>query len=908
MALAAGTKLGHYDVTALLGEGGMGQVWQATDTQLGREVALKILPDAFAADPDRLARFKREARILARLNHPNIAAIYGIEESERTRALVLELVEGPTLADRIAKGPIPVDEALPIAKQIAEALEAAHEAGVIHRDLKPANIKVREDGTVKVLDFGLAKALAGEQPDQDLSQAPTMTATMGGTRAGVILGTAAYMSPEQARGKPLDKRTDIWSFGCVLFEMVTGRAVFGGDTLSDTIANVLDRQPQWEWLPVGTPSSTHRLLRRCLAKDRRRRLHDIADARIEMDDGEDGADATGPSASHTAPLWQRLIPWVSVGAVVVIALVAFSSERASAPEVTRLTVVLPAGAFFNIINDSGVAVSPDGRTVVFSAVDDGRRLYRHDLNALETVPILGTEGARLPFFSPNGQWVAFFVNSRTEGPEVALKKIPVTGGRAVTVVPVRRQLAGNSAWSGGTWLGDDSIVFGSDAALVPPGGPGLFRVSASGGEVSAVAAYSENGEEVFHRGPAALPDGRGFISIGWTEDSPWVYLHRPDAGDPVPLVRGSFARVSPTGHLVFEQDGAVWAVALDTEQGTVTGEPVLVLDSFLSMRNNSSPIFDLSATGTLAYAEPTYPDRSLVWVNTDGQEEPLGFAPQPYWWPHVSPDGDQIGVHIMEAENMDFHIYDLTSGAILRFTRDPANDGFPLWTPDGKRVVFWSARGGPWNLYTRPADRTGQAERLTQSPNLQIPHSFGNDGSTLVFTEASPDNSGTDIWKMSIDGDRTPEPVLQGPYNEDQPALSPDGRWIAYQSDESGTWQIVVRPFPDVESDLFPVGAGGVSPEWSPDSQWLYYRGETAMMAVQIDTTGGFSAAPPVALFEDRYVGGSEDTVGIPGQAYAVAPDGRFLMMKDPPQRGRAAQLIVVRNWHLEFTERVPVN
>ena len=539
MPLTPGTTLGPYTVTAKIGEGGMGEVYQARDTKLDRDVALKVLPEAFTSDPDRLARFEREAKVLASLNHPNIGSIYGLEEADGVKALVLELIEGPTLADRIKQGPIPIDEALPIAKQIAEALEAAHEQGVIHRDLKPANVKVKDDGTVKVLDFGLAKAMATDAAGHDLSQSPTMRATMGGTREGVILGTAAYMSPEQARGKPLDKRTDIWSFGCVLFEMVTGRAVFGGDTLSDTIANVLDRQPQWEWLAVGTPSSTHRLLRRCLAKDRRRRLHDIADA-------------TGPSASRTAPLWQRLIPWVSVGAVVVIALVALSSERASAPEVTRLTLGLPAGAFLNINNDSGVAVSPDGRTVVFSAVDVGRRLYRHDLNALETVPIPGTEGGRLPFFSPNGAWVGFFVNSSTEGPEVAaLKKIPVTGGRAVSLYEVSRQLAGNSSWSGGTWLGDDSIVFGSDATLVSPGGPGLFRVSASGGEPSAVASYSENGEEVFHRGPAVLPDGHGFISIGWTEDSPWVYLHRPDAGDPVPLVRGSLARVSPSGHLVF---------------------------------------------------------------------------------------------------------------------------------------------------------------------------------------------------------------------------------------------------------------------------------------------------------------------------------------------------------------------
>ena len=514
------------------------------------------------------------------------------------------------------------------------------------------------------------------------------------------------------------------------------------------------------------------------------------------------------------------------------------------------------------------------------------------MDALESVPIRGTEGGRFPFFAPDGASVGFFT-----GAELAeLKRVPLSGGIPVILADV----VGGAA---GTWLEDDSIVFGS----VARGGRGLSRVPASGGKPSPVASFSEDGDEASHSYPSAIPGGRGFVSTGWIGDDSWVYLHRQDAGDPVRLVRGRRARVSASGHLVFEQDGALWAVVFDTEQATVIGEPVPVVESLGSAVNPGFDVsaFDLSANGSLAYAtagDDAFPDRVLLWVNSDGLEEPIDIDPEPYWFPRVSPDGNRIGFHIMAA-NMDLHIHDLQSGATSPLTFDQAPDGYPVWTPDGERVVFWSGRDtGGWNLFSRRADGTGSVERLTESPNRQAPYSWANEGQLLLFEEQSPATD-TDIWKIRIDGDRVPEPVLQEPYGERRPAVSPDGRWLAYQSNESGQWQIWVRPFPDVDSERWPVGTGGMSPKWSPDGHELYYRGDNAMMTVRIDTTDGFSAGTAVRLFEDPYVRSAP--TGNFADHYAIAPDGRFLMMRELPL---TAELIVVRNWAEELKQLFPID
>ena len=542
---------------------------------------------------------------------------------------------------------------------------------------------------------------------------------------------------------------------------------------------------------------------------------------------------------------------------------------------------------------SGVAVSPDGRTVVYGAADGGRQIYRRDMDALKPVPIRGTEGGQSPFFSPDGASVGFFTGTELK----ELKRVLLSGGIPVTLAEVR------GSFPAGTWIEDDSIVFGtSDRA-----GPGLSRVPASGGEPLAVTAFTEDGEGALHSYPSAIPGGRGFVSTGFSGDSSWVYLHQPGPGDPIRLVRGRRARVSPSGHLVFERDGTLWAVAFDSEQATVTGEAVPVVESLGSMVSPGQDVsaFDLSASGSLAYATSgadAFADRVLFWVNRDGLEEPIDIDPGPYWFPRVSPDGDRIGFHIMAA-NMDIHIHDLRSGATFPLAFDPASDGYPVWSPDGERVVFWSARDtGVVNLFSRTADGTGRVERLTESPNRQAPYSWADGGQVLLFEEQSPETD-TDIWKVSIAGERTPEPVLHEPYAERRPAVSPDGRWIAYQSDESGQWQIWVRPFPDVESGRWPVGTGGSSPKWSPDGGELYYRGDNAMMAVPIDTTDGFAAGTAVRLFEDQYV--SRAAAANFADQYAIAPDGRFLMMKELPL---AAELIVVRNWAEELKQLLPVD
>ena len=512
MSWNVGSRLGHYQVTALIGEGGMGQVYQATDTQLHRQVALKILPEAFATDPDRLARFQREAQVLASLNHPNIAAIYGIEEAEGTRALVLELVEGPTLADRIRQGPIPLDEALPIAKQIAEAVEAAHEAGVIHRDLKPANVKVRDDGTVKVLDFGLAKALAGDRPGADLSQSPTVTATVGGTREGVILGTAAYMSPEQARGKLLDRRTDIWSFGCVLYEILTGRSPFLGETLSDTIAKVLDREPDWEVLPRNTPALVRRLLRRCLDKDPRERLRDIGDARVEIREAETAPLTEGvasmPIASHAVG-WRRAMPWVAGVMLAVITGLAVWTLMRPGPLTpqshARYVVTTPPDGPLRLEGgQADVAISPDGTRLVYQSSRPGgyaaRQLYVRHIDQLDATPLRGSERAHSPFFSPDGSWVGF-----QDIVDNTLKRVSILGGQPQTIANM------GAALGGATWGPDNTIVFASRTG----DNTGLWRVPAVGGEPEVLTTIDSEQGQTGHRYPHVLPNGRAVLFTAW---------------------------------------------------------------------------------------------------------------------------------------------------------------------------------------------------------------------------------------------------------------------------------------------------------------------------------------------------------------------------------------------------------
>ena len=620
MPLSAGTCLGHYDVTALLGEGGMGQVWQATDTQLNRQVALKVLPDAFAADPDRLARFTREAQILASLNHPNIAAIYGIEEAEGVRALVLELVEGPTLADRVAQGAIPIEDALPIAKQIAEALEAAHEAGVIHRDLKPANIKVTEDGTVKVLDFGLAKALEPETTRVEAADVPTSpTLTAGATQLGVIMGTAAYMPPEQARGKSVDRRGDIWAFGCVLYELLSGCKAFSGCDASETMAFVLTKEVDWALLPNGTPRRLRHLLERCLTRDPKTRLRDIGEARLVLESAEDDQpDGPGLARDEAIPAGAPALSWrmpfaaFAAGALLVAgAMWGMAGDEPTTPaQVSRYTIRPPDG--YVIGPSEGFALSANGDRLTYSAIGTGARqqLFLRVRGQIQPSPIAGTEDGIQPFFSPDGEWVGFFRRGE-------LRAIALAGG------PARTLASGDSVSGGGTWGPDDTIVFSF--------GAGLFSVDASGGTPRALTSPAEAGES--HTWPAFLPDGSGIlytIDTGPTIEDKRIALLSFDTDAQKILIDGTFPAVLPTGHLVFARAGSLWAAPFDAPAGRVTGPAAPVVDDVQVNLPGGWAHYSVALDGTLVYLPRTGmagPSR-LVWVTRGGSSEPVrGLAP-----------------------------------------------------------------------------------------------------------------------------------------------------------------------------------------------------------------------------------------------------------------------------------------
>ena len=903
MPLSPGTRLGHYDVTSLLGEGGMGQVWQATDTQLGRQVALKILPDAFADDPDRLARFKREAQILASLNHPNIAAIHGIEESEGTRALVLELVDGPTLADRISKGPIPLDEALPIAKQVAEALEAAHEAGVIHRDLKPANIKVREDGTVKVLDFGLAKAL-DITPSGDPSESPTLTAAA--TQMGVILGTAAYMSPEQARGKVVDKRADIWAFGAVLHEMLTGKRAFEGRDVSETLAGVIKSEPSWNRLPADLPAKLDNLLRRCLEKEPRERVRDIGDVRLAMKGAFETTVAT-PSATVVAQpsqFWQRPLAALSilVMAVLVTGLAAWIFMRPTPPAPQPLAQFVlqtpPGGVVRSVGAYSEVAISPDGTRVVYASGQgpaQNRRLYLRQLGGLDATPLRGTEGGNAPFFSPDGQSVGFLTI-----PGNILKKVSVLGGPAVTIVEP-------DSPRGMSWGPDETIVFGSPR--------GLMRVPAVGGEPEPLTTVDPEQGETEHRHPDVLPNLTGVLFTAWSgsaEDSRLAVVSLETGAVSYLLTGGSQPRYSPTGHIVYGVGGTLRAVGFDADRLELTSNnPVPVVENVET--RGSAASFALARNGSLVYVtgagSGVGAQRSLVWVDREGREEPLAMPLGPYQNPRVSPDGLRVAVDVLDPENSDIWIHDLVRGTETRLTTDPANDFAPLWTPDGGRVVFTSDREGQPALFLKHADTPGDAEQLgTSSDRAGIaPTSWSDEGQTLLFWEVGA--TGSDIGLISMEGDRATELLLDTEFFETTPAISPDGGWMAYDSNEAGQSEVYVQRFPTLGGKQTISTDGGRQPLWSPDGRELFYRAPSGMMRVPVlETEPTFRAGTPEVLFETQYY--------FPGAArtYDLAPDGqRFLIVKegavtDDADTSAQTQIVLVENWFEELKRLVPIN
>ena len=872
-ALEPGTRLGAYEILAPLGAGGMGEVYRARDAKLRREVAIKVLPRKFSRDKERLERFQREAQLLAQLNHTNIATLYGLEEQDGQLFLVMELVEGETLAERIARGAIAVDEAVPLFIQIAEGLEAAHEKGIIHRDLKPANIKIGHDGKPKILDFGLAKAFTVEVSASSLSQSPTMTK---GTATGVILGTAPYMSPEQARGQPVDKRTDIFAYGAVLFEALTGKKAFPGEDVSEVLAGVLKDDPQWDLLPSHTPPRLEELVRRSLAKDPRYRLRDIGEAWFVL--GHTREDAV-PANGSRRPGASLLLGGFLVLAIVLLVGRAMRPAPPASETVRQLTVKLsPSQRLYP--SRGAVTVSPNGTSIAYvTRVDGQRRLVLRGLDALEGRVVDGTEDAYWPFFSPDGHWIGLLTYPETASEVIRgmLKKIPVEGGPSVDLARWSGEKIRGSRGAG--WGDDDFIVFPSEV------GAGLSRVSVSSAKVEVLTPPAEDGS--FQAEPHVLPGSRSILFQVGKDDKHNIAILSLDSGEQEILIEGgTFPRYVTTGHIVYSTEDALMAVPFDLDELTVTGPAVTVTE------NVGSWLWSFSKEGTLVYRAAEQA-RSLVWVNRRGEERTLPIAPRRYYVVRISPDGSRVALNY---ENSDIWMYEFARQVLTRFTSGPSNSFFPLWKPDGLRVAFVSRHEGPLDLYWKNTDGSQVVERLATSPNALWPYSWSPDGKNLIFEEATPE--GSDIGMLSMEVPRTRIKVVDGPFDETGPVVSPDGRWIAYESNESGRIEVYVRAFPRANARWQVSTEGGTVPLWNPKGNELFYRNGNDMMAVPMTTTPGFAPGKPELLFSGNYY-------SQPSRAYDIAPDGeRFLMVKRDDDEN--TELHIVLNWFQLLERLVP--
>ena len=868
-----GTLLGHYKVTSQLGKGGMGEVYQARDQKLGRDVAIKVLPNEFARDADRVARFQREAKLLASLNHPNIAAIYGLEESAGTHFLVMELIEGQTLAEVISGSPGvlagktaaetgTLQEILKIVLQIAEALEAAHEKGVVHRDLKPANIKVTPDGKVKVLDFGLAKAFVGEQGNPDLSSSPTLSNAA--TQMGVILGTPSYMSPEQARGKTVDKRTDIWAFGCILYEMLTGQQLFKGDTVSDTLASVLTKEPEWERIPA----SVIQLLQRCLSKDPNQRSRDIGDVRLEI--MQILADSRGVFSRPAGAALPRarpfaMLPWfvaVTILAAMIGGVLVWRLKPTEPKQVTRFQYSLPEESQRTDASWPVLAVSPDGRQFAFAS---NTGLYVRSAEKMDSRRVSSANDNPLaPFFSPDGQWIGFW--SQTDS---RLKKVAVTGG-----IPV--PLCDTGTFLEASWNTDNTILFAEQQR-------GILRVSADGGTPEILIAVKKN--EVFYH-PRLLPDGKTVLFT--TGPSPYkvvvesIETHKRK----VAITDGDCAWYLPTEHIVYASGNNLFAVSFNLSRLETTGGRISLGEAIHRRSATFAPQYAVSDSGTLAYIPPpaVAGGRNLVWVDRNGKEELLAAPSNTYSNPRISPNGRRIALTISADGNSDIQIWDVVRESLARLTFEAFPDSSALWASDGQRILFASNRVGYYGVYWRKADGIGDIEQAGLMPERWncFPVSWTGKRNSVLVNYLT---NSYDIGELSMGRDRSLRPLMTGKANEIQPHVSPDGRWLAYASDESGEFEVYVRSFPDVESggqDKVST-SGGHSPLWSPDGKELFYRNGDAVMAVPVAAQPTFSPEKPKTLFRNTYVSSNYAAMENEFDSWDISPvDKRFLMIKEP--------------------------
>ena len=917
MHLQSGTQIGAYQIIGPLGAGGMGEVYRAWDTKLTREVALKVLPASVAQDHERMSRFTREAQLLASLNHPNIATIYGVEEAHGGLALVLELVDGETLAEKTNQGPISLAETLRISLQIAQALEAAHERNIIHRDLKPANVKITSEGAVKVLDFGLAKALQDESNSSvAVSQSPTLS--IGATKENVILGTAGYMSPEQARGRPADRRADIWAFGVVLFEMLSGRRVFEGETVTDSLVNILEREPDWNLLPGRTPIAVRKLLRRCLTKNPKDRLQAIGDARLALEEiiANPAEQDTLPPAVY--PLWKKVLPW----AVVPIALAAgfFLKPAAKPPgrDVSRFDYPLPASHVLAHNYRRAVELSPDGRQIAFVArstdpANSQRRIYVRNLDRWDSVVVPGTEQAQNPFFSPDGQWLGF-----QQGQQI--KKVALAGGTPIVIVESMNNAGENWGPPGITWGKNGAIVFPQSL------GVGLSIVRDTGGDVKEFTTIDPAANEASHRLPQFLPDGNAVlftvlrytnVTPDWSRAQVWV---KPLTGERKLLLENALdARYDGNGNLIFARQAKLFAVRFDPQTLTVSGTPVQVLDGVNQALYGQAGItwsgvtqFSVAGNGTLIYApgsvEPPLLS-SLSWSDRSGNLTPIaGPRPMFRFAARVLPDGKRLAFSELYI-NKDIWIFDTERATEDRATYEGQN-AFPIWSPDGSRMAFRSDRAGPLGIYITQAANSRDVVQLTPGP-MDVPSSWTPDGKELAFTRGfSATGGNTDIYVVSLDRPNDLRAVVATNATEMFPEFSPDGKWLAYVSDESGRLTLYVQPYPGPGPRITVTSEGPpTEPAWSKNSNELFYRSGPRMYSIRFKISGNdFVPEKPALLFQQPPLG-----VGTTVRAsYDVAPDGRFLLNQAIPEgvddRNRRifpSTLRVILNWNDEVTRLI---
>ena len=904
-------QLGPYHIDREIGRGGMGVVYLGHDTRLDRPVAIKTLPEHLAADPDRMARFQREAKLLASLTHPNIAGVYGLEEHDGAHYLIMEFVEGESLAQIIARNPIAIEETLRICAQVASGLEAAHESGVIHRDLKPGNIVVTPEGKAKVLDFGLAKEVESQRTNLDLSQTPTASIEIlqsQHTAEGQIMGTPAYLSPEQARGKALDKRTDIWSFGCVLFECLTGLSPFRGESSSDSIGAILHKEPEWTLLPPATPAIIHLLLKRCLTKDASRRLRDIGDARVELNEtliNPSGTNLTLASAALTQfdrkeKRKPAYLAW-TVAAMLAIG-GAYAAWNAwltpePQPQPKRLLATVGVDEPLRASENGQFVIAPDGNTLAFCAGKDrgSTLLYIRSLDTLEAKPLSGTKGAKQPFFSPDGQWIGFFADE-------ALKKVSISGGAPLTLCETSNNPRGAS------WGDDGTIVFAGSTT------EGLSRVRDTGGAAKPLTKLEESVRERSHRWPEVLPGSKGVLfttqTMGTGFDEANIEVFNIETGKRTVLYRGgSYPRFAASGHLLFGHGGTLFAAPFDAKRQKMLAQPAPVIEGVVTEPPNGGVHMTVATDGTLVFnsGEITGAKKLLVFVDRDGTTTPIDATERDLNTVAISPDGERLAVQLTPEGQATYDIwtYEINRKVLSRLTFGEGNEFEPIWSPDGERIVFAANdTSNPPNLYIKRADGSDEPVRLTTHNDAQFPTDWSPDGRYVLFSEQSDTTKSWDLTVLDMNEDPpTKTTLFETPFQEYGASFSPNGNWIAYASDESGAYEVYVRAFPGPGGRWQVSTEGGGHPRWSPDgAEIIYLNGNQVMSAPVVSDSDQFSVGNPTELFSP----GPAGSFFYPRIDFM--PDGKqFVMLQNTGDEDQQElhQLTFVFNWFEELKQRI---